>query len=557
MKILLTGASGFIGSKLLVRFLAAQKVQEVICLCHRDAPDFVEDPRLRYVHGDVTDPSWHHRVPHVDVVVHVAANASFESGNNHDSVNYEGTLRMIECATNAHATHFVLLSSIGAVDRAADDRVDRALHSGSIPSPKSDYGRSKLRAEAAVRQSGIPWTILRPAWVYGRDMRLTSHLCVLASMVKTRHVSCCFDWPGKVSVIHVDDLCDVVEQLATNTEGRDEVLFAATEAMSIGQIFQLFGSALGKSWAGKIPLPSWLGARLVSRWHRFLPLSIANLFVDYLTCDTEPFLTRLGPKEPQRLNERFEDILSNIDPLRQTWLVTGAGSGIGHSLCRMLRDRGTQVVGVDRVFPEPMLPGVQYETLDLMTPNAVGVLRKLVAAHTVAVVVHNAGVGTRGRFASLSLPQLQAMLAVNVSFPLLFTHSIVGAITRRHGTIVTVTSSMAGTPLPEMGVYTASKGFMQTWSIALAEELGDACHVLTVAPTGTKTRFQDNAGVRGGQKSLLAPDEVAAAIIEGVVARRHYRFVGSLLNNLILFLIGLLPLTIQSRVWGKLFERFR
>lgn len=559
MQVLLTGATGFVGARLLDELLKHPVVDLVICLSRspRAGAAGPEDARIRWIHGDLRDKSWHSQVPAVDVVVHVAANASFGNDDDHAAVNHDGTISLLECAARVGARHFIFISTIGAVDRQAQDAVSRPLDGMSTPAPRSLYGRSKLRAEQAVRASGIPFSIIRPAWVYGRGMRRGSHLATLALMVKHRSALSAFDWPGQVSLVHVDDLCRAVSKIAMQGMCVDQTLYAATERVALGRILATFGAAYGSSVVGSVPVPARCGRAVVSRLHGFMPLSVANLFVDYLTCESEPFVDLIAPEKPVLFFNRYEDILQTIDPLRKTWLITGAGSGIGQSLATLLSQNGVHVIGVDRGFPDPVSKLGRRVVLDLTGPDAVGDLRGIIDREEIGVVVNNAGVGFKGAFAGLSGEQVATTVAVNVVVPIQLAHSVIPLLSRRRGTLVNIASSMAGVPLPGMGLYSASKGCLQAWSLGLAEELRGTVTVLTVSPTGTRTNFQRCAGVRGGQRTLLSPELVAQAILDAVVQEKSYAFVGRWPMRLALFLGRLLPLPVQARVWGKLFGNLR
>lgn len=559
MRVLLTGATGFVGAGLLVELLKSAAVEHIVCLT-RGGPcggGALENGRVSWIHGDVRDTRWHDQVADIDVVIHAAANASFGNDADHDAVNYDGTVLLLECAAKAGARQVVFLSTIGAVDRNAADPISRPLDTSSVPAPRSRYGLSKRSAERAVQRSGLPWTIIRPAWVYGRGMRRGSHLSVLAGMVGRGHILSFFDWPGCVSLVHVNDLCRAVTKIAHQGECVGQILYAATESVSLGKIFSVFGAACGCRAAGALPLPAAIGKAVVSRLHRVLPVTVANLFVDYLTCETEPFVELIAPERPLLFSNRYEDVLQTIDPLRKTWLITGAGSGIGRSLADLLSQKGVRVIGVDRCFDDSAPLPIQRILLDLTDRNAISLLGATIAREDVGVVVNNAGVGFKGRFSDLSPTQVDATVDVNMLLPMKLAHAIVPLLAQRRGTLVNVASSMAGVPLPGMSLYSASKGFLQTWSIALAEELRGTVQVLTVAPTGTRTNFQKNAGVRGGQRALLSPDIVAKAIVDAVIKGKSFRFIGTSPMRAALWAGGMLPLSMQTRLWGKLFGNLR
>jgi nucleoside-diphosphate-sugar epimerase len=554
MKVFLTGATGFIGSVILKQLAACASVEHVYCLARGGGHSPTD--RVTFIRGDVVSAGWHRQVMNVDVVIHAAGNASFSSREDHE-VNYDGTVQLVEFARNAGAAQFIFFSTIGAVDRSAGDLADEPLHDDSVPAPKSRYGKSKLRAEHAVRESGLSWTIIRPAWVYGPGMRLNSHLCRLAAMTRQRSLPSLFNWPGRVSVIHVDDLARGVLRIAVEGGATNQTLYAATETLSIGAVFQAFGEALGVARSGSLSLPWGLFRIPAARCHRALPLQAVNLVTDYLTCVTEPFLAWLPPGEQLLFKDRCGDVLRVIDPLRKVWLITGAGSGIGRAVGRMLSDRGVRYIGVDRAFEG--LPDSKSERvrIDLTSPNAISDLCDLVVKEDVGVVVNNAGVGFRGAFSDLTFEQVSSTLEVNVEFPVKFAHAIMGMLASQRGTLVNVSSSMAGVPLPSMALYSATKGLLQAWSLGLAEEFAGKVTVLTLVPTGTDTKFQLSAGVKGGQRSLMSPDQVAAAMVRSVVAGKRYCFVGSWRVRAVIWLCGLMPPSVQAKIWGFLFGRYR
>jgi short-subunit dehydrogenase len=336
-----------------------------------------------------------------------------------------------------------------------------------------------------------------------------------------------------------------------------ETLFAATENISIGHVFRVFGRDTRATYAGRLPTCCSFLRSVIATLHSFVPLQVANLFVDYLTCDPTRLRQLLEPTVPHAFDECFGDVLKNVDPLRKTWLITGGGSGIGRALGELLASQAVRVISVDKHFPVAPVANMTHVHCDLRNAAAVSQLRHIVDSHDVGVVVNNAGVGTRARFVTHNTVDLLTTLNVNMIFPVLFTHSILETLSRRRGTLINIGSSVAGIPLPGMAVYSASKGFLQTWSLACGNEVCKDMHVLTVAPTGTRTGFQKAAGVKGGQNTLLAPERVAAAIVDATVKRRTFVCIGPWPLRAVMYAGRLLPLAVQPSVWGKAFGILR
>ena len=146
--ILLTGATGVVGSELLPRLLA--EGHEVRAL--------VRDPRRLGEHrvdvqislGDIGDPfSLRHAMRGVDTVIHLAATIRDQPGGTIEEVNGLGTARLLRSAERSGAERFIFFSAMGAT------RFQRTR-----------YFRSKAVAENAVRESPLESTVFAPSIVY-------------------------------------------------------------------------------------------------------------------------------------------------------------------------------------------------------------------------------------------------------------------------------------------------------------------------------------------------------------------------------------------------------
>ena len=168
MKVLVTGASGFIGGEL-VRFLGGQKHEVLSCarsrLVSSDAV-VVTSPCLG------SDSDWLPLLRGIEAVIHLAGLSDTEQrGSSAEAeftrVNVDGTRNLAAQCAKAGVKHFVFMSSAHAVAGESEER----LLAGTLPRPNSPYARSKLAAESALIDTLSPtccaWTILRPTAVYG------------------------------------------------------------------------------------------------------------------------------------------------------------------------------------------------------------------------------------------------------------------------------------------------------------------------------------------------------------------------------------------------------
>ncbi len=190
-------------------------------------------------------------------------------------------------------------------------------------------------------------------------------------------------------------------------------------------------------------------------------------------------------------------------------LVTGASSGIGLELARLLAVGGHDLILVARSAESLEIVarelreqhGVSVLAIpqDLSIPGAAHVLwrRLLEDAVTVDVLINNAGIGLSGPFAEQDLDAVDRLVALNVLALTTLTRLVLpGMLARRRGRILNVASVVAYQPGgPGMAAYYATKSFVLSFSKGLARELsGTGVTTTALAPGTTKTNFERRAG---------------------------------------------------------------
>ena len=161
--ILLTGASGFIGSAILNKLVGAP----LKMLSRKNIPEFEN----HVVYGEIDGHSnYQSAVDGVSVVIHTAACAHRKdfSADNYFDVNTLGTLNLARQAADAGVKRFIFISSIGVNGRSNNGSPFRY---DDIPQPCDDYADSKLKAEIGLleiaKNSRMDVVIIRPPLVYG------------------------------------------------------------------------------------------------------------------------------------------------------------------------------------------------------------------------------------------------------------------------------------------------------------------------------------------------------------------------------------------------------
>jgi short-subunit dehydrogenase len=187
-------------------------------------------------------------------------------------------------------------------------------------------------------------------------------------------------------------------------------------------------------------------------------------------------------------------------------LVTGASSGIGAEMARLLGEAGIPTVLVARRGDRLREIAGRYDDFevleaDLATPDgqAAAVARIASADAPVDLVVNNAGFGTSGRFHELDVDRLAGEVELNVKALTVLSHAaLTTMVPRGRGYLLNVSSVASFQASPGLGVYAATKAYVTSLSEALhAEVKGAGVHVTALCPGLTKTEFQEHSNTTG------------------------------------------------------------
>ncbi len=570
-RVVVTGATGFIGRRLVDRLLRegvnGERAHVVAIARHPEAlpaalAGAVESHALDLA---VAAPETIAAAcGNSALVFHLAANASVAGGDAGYRNNVQGTERLLHALRRCAPARVVYASSIGAVDRLPTDDCTTLLDESSVPHPLTRYGESKLEGERLLAASGLPWATVRPTWVYGPGMRADSHLRVFVDMVRAGRLGSRVRFPGRVSLIHVDDLCAALLLAGSHPAAEGQTYFATDgEPVAIGDLLREIGNVTGHS-AGDIAVPrvASAAARTIRRW---LPLAVQCLNSDVLAASGAR-LESLGfvPTVPRRTG--LVQLARSTAAPGARWVVTGAASGIGRAVAVQLHASGHRVVAVDRdalgvAALALQCPEIAPVTADLTTADGRAILGDAIDDGALGGLVNCAGIGARGDVGDVP-PDVQArLLAVNV---VALAEASARALQRMTGqadggALVNVASSAALQPLPGMAAYAASKAFVLSFSEAAAAEVESSrVRVITVCPGGTDTGFQAAAGVRrvAGER-LMSAASVATITTAAIRRGRSATLLVGGRTKVMALMARVLPRRVLVRTWGRLMRTLR
>lgn len=294
-RILVTGASGFIGKEL-CRALV-ERGDQVVGLV-RSPVDF-SLPGVEFRVQDLEEPfDANQLVENSDIVIHLAGKAHGKGGaDQQDSEAFERsnvrpTMQLAEAAVASGVRHFVFLSSIGVNgDRTNGDPITES----SPECPHADYAWSKLHAETVLKDSlsggQITYSIIRPTLVYGDGAPGNwGKLVRICQSAVPLPFGCA---KNKRSLVSVSSLVSLIVLCTERPEAANQLFVAADEkAISTLDIVRCLRSGMGKKPA-LVPVPcAWLktGLMLIGKGSVY-----QQLFGD-LEVDATKAVTRLGWK---------------------------------------------------------------------------------------------------------------------------------------------------------------------------------------------------------------------------------------------------------------------
>jgi len=217
---------------------------------------------------------------------------------------------------------------------------------------------------------------------------------------------------------------------------------------------------------------------------------------------------------------------------QQAILITGAGGGIGQSLCTAFRNAGYFIIATDVTDHDNGCDCDHYiqAALGQLVANA-GVAQEfsrqvnaVLSGKQLKGLVNNAAVQTLAHTSELELADFRNSLDVNVTAPVLLVSLFLDVLEAARGSVINIGSVHAGLTKPAFVSYATSKAALQGLTRALAVDLGGRVRVNIIQPAATDTAML-REGFAGNEASLAileqyhpagrlaVPNEIAAAAL--------------------------------------------
>ncbi len=265
MKILVTGASGFIGSFIVEEALRLG-FDTWAAVRHSSSRAYLQDPRIHFIELDfsserlLTEQLRNHSF---DYIVHAAGVTKCLDKADFRRINTEGTRHLVSAvmALQMPVRRFVFISSLSVMGAVREAKPYHDILDSDTPCPNTAYGQSKLEAEAWLATlPDFPFVVLRPTGVYGP--REKDYFLQFKS-IKNHTDFAVGRQQQDITFVYVSDVVQAV--FLALEKGRT----GAHYFLSDGAVYRsadfsnLIHEALGRPWRFRATVPIWL-LRLVT-----------------------------------------------------------------------------------------------------------------------------------------------------------------------------------------------------------------------------------------------------------------------------------------------------
>lgn len=325
MKILITGASGFIGSFMVekahneghetwagIRASSSRKYIPQNELKTIDIPYHDKEQMKKLLSEHVANHGkW-------DVIIHNMGLTKSDDKDGFDRVNYRYTRAFVEAMaeTNTLPSHFIYMSSLSAFG-PADDEGKSEIKPTDTPKPNTLYGKSKLKTEEFLKKvENLNYTFMRPTGVYGPKEK--DYFVMLQTL--TRHINPGIGFkPQYITFIYVKDLVDAVF-LAIEKKAYKKAYFVADgDVWTSDQYAEIAKEELGVKFTIPLKVPctlvkaiaytldtvcSWFGKTPTLNKDKYNILSALNW-----KCDISQLQADLGFKAKYHLRDGLRECI--------------------------------------------------------------------------------------------------------------------------------------------------------------------------------------------------------------------------------------------------------
>ena len=316
MKILITGASGFIGS-FIVEEALKRGFDTWAAIRKSSSREWLQDERIHFIELNLSSKAQlteQLRGQNFDYVVHAAGVTKCLNKQDFMRINYEGTKNLVEALLEMKMPlkRFIFVSSLSIFGAIREKQPYQEINEDDTPKPNTEYGRSKLAAEQYLKSLGerLPYIILRPTGVYGPREK---DYFIMAKSIKGHSDFAVGYKRQDITFVYVKDVVQAVFLALEKGDNRRKYFLSDGEVYQSATFSNLIHEALGRPWWIRITAPVWV-LRIVTFFGEYIGrmtgkvTALNNDKYNILKqrnwrCDIQPAINELGYQPKYKLAE--------------------------------------------------------------------------------------------------------------------------------------------------------------------------------------------------------------------------------------------------------------
>lgn len=261
MKVLITGASGFIGSFIVEESLR-RGMETWAAIRPNSSKEFLSDERIRFIELDLSNEETLKKQlanNTFDYVIHAAGATKCINKDDFFKVNTEGTKNLVNAliALKMPLKRFIFISSLSVYGPVHEQQPYKEICETDVPAPNTAYAESKLAAEEYINSIGnnFPYIILRPTGVYGPREK---DYFMMAKSIKN-HIDFAAGYKQQdLTFVYVQDVVQVVFLAFDRGKSGRTYFISDGHVYSSRHFSDLIRKELGMPWCLRIVAPLWV-----------------------------------------------------------------------------------------------------------------------------------------------------------------------------------------------------------------------------------------------------------------------------------------------------------
>ncbi len=586
MKVLVTGASGFLGEAL-CRFLVAKQIS-VVALYNTTFPTtLAEIKNITLVRGDITKEDSLKGI--LQGCSHVFHTAAFCYNWAKDisvfiNVNVEGTRNLLQQAFESGVERVVVTSSAGTLG-PVEEEGDINENSERKREFFNLYEKTKYLAEKIVLEyvdKGLDTVIVNPTRIFGPGLlgggNFTTEL--ISRYIRGQWHFLPGNGLSTGNYVYIDDVV-AGHWLAMQKGLTGEKYILGGENLSFISFFNIISDVIGKKWRlVKIPMFAMRMFTTFTELYSFVfhkPPGIMKSDVKRYSCnwafDISKAKRELGYK-PESVKKAIEKTVLWLQygkTKKPVTFITGASSGIGKEIAEECARRGFDLFLVSKSNIQGLNNLVQslknrYNVevypmiIDILEPDAPERIMRSIKEKGISanMIINNAGLGNEGRFDAFNLREYDEMNYLNIMALTSLTYYLLpDLLTQKKAYLMNVASMAAFQPVPYKAVYAASKAYVLSFTLALRKEFENRINISVLCPgavpTNDKVRERITRQRNIGKQSVTSASFVARKAVSGLLQNKAV-IVPGIVNKILRIISKITPLTLKQNRLARAFR---